>query len=281
MSINYDTIYPAVANLFYNYDSTPGAEQCTLYKMFDYAWQPMHITGNPFAHIYVSYLESYVENDELKNRKAYADIGCNTSVLAELFYTTYFNRKFFREIAYSSTGEYINSDNYARELSKWFRDVYIKNSNKYINNMASLGYVYDPIFNYDMNETSGSWIKDGDNKIETSPSGTVTTEHDRTQYDNDNYTHESKDVTSYQNAKTTTDEKHQHISDTISSANDIYGSDRNNLDKLAGGKIRRYGNIGVTTTQQMIEQQRNIVRYSIINDYFNDLDKEVLLNLYE
>lgn len=285
MSVDIDKVYPAVANLFFDYDSTPGAEQCTLYKMFDYAWQPL-TGGNPFEHIYVSYLEPYVDNSVLKNRKAYADIGCNTALLTELFYTTFFNRKFFRYINYNyEAGQYISANSYALELSKWFRDVYIKNSNKYINNIATLGFIYDPIFNYDMNETSGSWIKDSDLKVETTPSGSVTTEHDRTQYDNTNYVHESKDVTTYESGtKTTTDEKHQHLTNTtINKEDDIYNpsANRDNIDKLAGGKIRRYGNIGVTTTQQMIEQQRNIVRYSVINDYFNDLDKEVLLNIYE
>jgi hypothetical protein len=272
--------YPAVANLYYPYDDTPGAEQSTLYKMFAYAFTTLN--GNPFEHIYFPYQESYVDNNVLKYRDSFADIGVSTATITDIFYTTYFNRKFFREIKrHFDTGEYINSDNYAKEFGKWISSVYMKNSPKYLGNIALLGYKYDPLYNYDMNETSGSWIKDGDNKIETTPSGTVTTEHDRTQYDNTNYVHESKDVTTYANAKTTTDEKHQHISDTITSANDIYGSERSNLDKLAGGKIRRYGNIGVTTTQQMIEQERNKLKFSIINDFFNDLDTELLLNIYE
>ena len=42
----------------------------------------------------------------------------------------------------------------------------------------------------------------------------------------------------------------------------------------------RQGNIGVTTSQQMLTQQRDVVRFSIINEFFEDLNKELLLSVW-
>lgn len=39
----------------------------------------------------------------------------------------------------------------------------------------------------------------------------------------------------------------------------------------------RHGNIGVTTTQQMIDQERQIVRFNVIREFYEDLAKELLL----
>lgn len=43
----------------------------------------------------------------------------------------------------------------------------------------------------------------------------------------------------------------------------------------------RSGNIGVTTSQQMIEQQRNLVRYSVLEEFFNDINHELLLAAWD
>ena len=46
-------------------------------------------------------------------------------------------------------------------------------------------------------------------------------------------------------------------------------------------ELSRRGNIGVTTSQQMIEQERNIVRFSVVKEFFNDLNNELLLAVWD
>lgn len=44
--------------------------------------------------------------------------------------------------------------------------------------------------------------------------------------------------------------------------------------------LSRSGNIGVTTSQQMIEQERKIVRFSVLREFFDDINKELLLKVW-
>lgn len=44
--------------------------------------------------------------------------------------------------------------------------------------------------------------------------------------------------------------------------------------------LRNSGNIGVTTTQEMIEQQRNVVRYDFVEDVINDFKSKFCLMVY-
>ena len=45
--------------------------------------------------------------------------------------------------------------------------------------------------------------------------------------------------------------------------------------------LSRSGNIGVTTSQQMIEQERELVRYSVWKEFFEDLNRELLLSVWD
>lgn len=45
-------------------------------------------------------------------------------------------------------------------------------------------------------------------------------------------------------------------------------------------ELSRRGNIGVTTSQQMLEQERQVVRFSVIQEFFKDLEAQLLLGCY-
>lgn len=52
-------------------------------------------------------------------------------------------------------------------------------------------------------------------------------------------------------------------------------------DPNKSGRIfNRTGNIGVTTTQQMLEQERNIARINVIQEYMEDINHHMLLAIY-
>lgn len=48
-------------------------------------------------------------------------------------------------------------------------------------------------------------------------------------------------------------------------------------DKMEVEKLIRQGNIGVTKTTELIEDQRELIKFSIIDEYFNDLNKMILV----
>ena len=46
-------------------------------------------------------------------------------------------------------------------------------------------------------------------------------------------------------------------------------------------EIRRSGNIGVTTTQQMIQSERELRKWNFFENVFKDLDKELALMYFD
>lgn len=135
-------------------------------------------------------------------------------------------------------------------------------------------YEYDPIANYDRTETHTETV---------THTGTDSTQR------NDQTTHTG--TVSNQNSATDTTKKTGYNSDTLQTTEQTESSgnstDTNNLTDNSQGSstltrnlqdsvtrsIRAYGNIGVTTTQQMIEAERESVRfdmYKVICDDFID-----------
>lgn len=235
--------------------------------------------NNFFEHIYIPYTTIDSQGHETES---WYDVGMNASNLSNAFYYKYFSRYFWRALSdtlskLSNTAKVNLATFYANQINS----ILARNAYKYKNIITSLGFKYNPIDNYDMEELSGSWLRDGDITTTVTPSGKVTTENSRTQYDNATPTLETKSEVTYgSGTKTESTEKHDHLSNE--SIEDIYNSQTStaNVDRKAGTKLRRHGNIGVTTTQQMIEQQRKLVEYSIIDKFFEDIEKELLLNLY-
>ena len=68
-----------------------------------------------------------------------------------------------------------------------------------------------------------------------------------------------------QNNRTGTDNVSLTSNDSIEDGNTINHSGNERTEGTTDHTIKRTGNIGVTTTQQMIEQEREIAKFSIIN----------------
>lgn len=54
----------------------------------------------------------------------------------------------------------------------------------------------------------------------------------------------------------------------------------NRNDKLEHS-LNRSGNIGVTTTQQMLEQERKVVQFSLVNEFYQDLVEQLCLQVWD
>ena len=111
-------------------------------------------------------------------------------------------------------------------------------------------FEYDPIANYDRHE---NWTDTGHNKTKSTPKTTVT-------YQEGGYNTGSGLYTTNKTESGGTDE--------VESWNDV------------GRTGRAYGNIGVTTTQQMIEQERESVKYNMFNVIIHDFQERFCLMIY-
>lgn len=144
---------------------------------------------------------------------------------------------------------------------------------------------YNPIYNYDRTEettdtrsvtrnlsedTSSNTKQNGDTSVTDTSSDS--SEHTISADNSDSYEPGYKDVSSRQ------DTQESESSNRV----DVTG-DRA-VDETTGEtyshKLRAYGNIGVTTTQEMLEAQRKVVRYNIYNEIADSFKEEFCLYIY-
>lgn len=136
--------------------------------------------------------------------------------------------------------------------------------------------VYTPIHNYDMTENRN--LRTADSMAEKADSvGNDTINHGRTQTEMD-----------YKYGLNTDTENPRpsdkiHTSEGGSTVTNSSGTDnRNRVD--AGEEeetIHRAGNIGVTTTQKLIQEERDLWLWNFFDQVFNDLDRELALLFHD
>lgn len=66
-----------------------------------------------------------------------------------------------------------------------------------------------------------------------------------------------------------------------SGGTDLFGNSVTGGDKYHTEKRLRQGNIGVTKTQELIEAERNNLRFSLIQEFFEDINKILLVGIYD
>lgn len=167
---------------------------------------------------------------------------------------------------------------------------------------ATTQYEYDPIANYDRTETHTETVKhtgtdstqrtdqithsgtDGTQSIETAThTGTVSNQNNatdtiqKTGFNSDTLQTTEQDTHNGTSTDTNnlTDAVNGSATRTVNLSDNSQGTETltRNLQDTVNRSIRAFGNIGVTTTQQMIEAERDTVKfdmYKIICDDFID-----------
>lgn len=160
--------------------------------------------------------------------------------------------------------------------------------------------VYNPINNYDMVETRSTRGATSEAKVSqldkldeenvtTEYGKTETIEHGRTS-DSMSYRYgintdtsdpkpSEKDTMEEGGSTTTTDGGSDYTLRELSSASD---STTNSVGASEEDEeLHRSGNIGVTTTQKMIEEERRLWIWNYFEQVFSDLDKELVLSFHD
>lgn len=144
---------------------------------------------------------------------------------------------------------------------------------------------YNPIYNYDRTEettdtrsgtrklsedTSSNTEQSGDSSVTDSSSDT--SEHTMSADNSDSYEPDYKNTAS------------RHDTQESESSNRVDVTGDRAVDETTGEtyshKLRAYGNVGVTTTQEMLEAQRKVVRYNIYNEIADSFKEEFCLYIY-
>ena len=144
---------------------------------------------------------------------------------------------------------------------------------------------YNPIYNYDRTEETTD-TRSGTRKLSED------TNSNTKQSGDSSVTDSSSDTSEHTMSADNSDSYEPDYKDTVS-RNDTQESESNNrvdvtgdraVDETTGEtyshKLRAYGNIGVTTTQEMLEAQRKVVRYNIYNEIADSFKEEFCLYIY-
>lgn len=187
--------------------------------------------------------------------------------------------------------------NFLAKAQQWLK----LNENKFLGLVKTYGYKYDPIANYDMEEIEGSAAKVAEHSDTNTIIGGTITDVDAPNQTVKNFTSTYDDASQaarYQGQTNTemlgtyrvdgqipiirtkqTVEKDGDGSAIVSKYKDANQSitwddiTTPNGNTAQARKLVRKGNIGVMTSQQMIESERELARQNILEEFFREFNK--------
>lgn len=193
--------------------------------------------------------------------------------------------------------------NFVAKAQQWLK----LNEGKFLGLVKTYGYKYDPISNYDMVEVEGSALKQADQETKNSISGKIITDVDAPETQVKNYTTTYDDDSNTRLAGRSTNEylntyrtetvgenaiKIKRTSQSMegtdpgqTSTSKFTSADQSlewdeietpNSNRAQARKLVRRGNIGTTTTQEMIEAERELAKQNILEEFFREFNKGVM-----
>lgn len=250
----------------------------SLYHGFNDGLQTPGLGMSPlFSHIYIPYTPT--TSTGTATTQQWVDIGYTAQTIAQI-YRDYYGLNYLIT-PYTD----IDSDtNKSADLARRINSVVRANYYKYLKNIELMGYYYNPLWNVDGTEIFS--YADFDHYDETDvthsidgtglkSSHTVATYDAGLRFDNDT-TDTGATTDNYTTTRTRT------LAEGINVPKDALGNTLSNKapDNYHTEKRVRSGNIGVTTSAQLIAGERENLKFSIIEEFFKDLNKEILVGIY-
>lgn len=205
-----------------------------------------------------------------------------------------------RPIAFPVSYDYLDTGDIKifGKMKKLVDFVVKTNKPKYLAALNMVNSEYNPIENYNMTEKEASGLKIDKNKTKTGTDdgyktitgvrGSKVTETQVAPYDSSAYNNQSKVIEKYEGdanpGSTTSVEGHltsesdpTNTKGTSLGADHSVGNDNNTVNDRV---LTRTGNIGVTTTQQMWQQELELKKLNILEEFYHDINEKVLLACY-
>lgn len=191
----------------------------------------------------------------------------NYKILDEDYYFSHSGEK-STSITYNKFYELFSNDNEIVRKQKTIQKIAKMVINRYLDNWlkiydAYFNTDYKPLENYSMIESENYTGKDATNTdLQTTNNGTS---------DNNAYGFNTTAIDGVKYGKTIND-----------NTQDLKGDKDNNFtDKTFDRELTRSGNIGVTTSQQMLESELNLRKYDFYQQVFKDVDKILCSYIYD
>lgn len=155
----------------------------------------------------------------------------------------------------------------------------LTNEYKYKTLIKTIFQKYNPIENYAMSDEFSEVTKEGKRISESTQQGSleVTTQNEVTSFENTSFRNDTKSTT------TTAPTNDYKLKSEMTNEEKTVTFDGENFDSGVNArhtKTKRTGNIGVTTSQQMLESERKLAYIDIIKIFFDDISKFIFLTTY-
>ena len=209
-------------------------------------------------------IERFNVSESLSKLTDFSELDCkvDTEKLIDGNYVAEFFDEFFGSFFFFCSSFTLNVKNPLVKKFDSYNKLMASNLKSQLDVMKSL---YNPLENYDSNEESTSTIglkeenfKKGANIDKTEVGqGTITTKSDVTSYESNTFADADK-VTTDESARTTTS--------TMGERSDIR-TEKEHVDKISK---HIHGNIGVTTSQQMIESELELRKRNVVTEYLTE-----------
>lgn len=154
--------------------------------------------------------------------------------------------------------------------------IFKKNYGKYVKLLETLGYAYCPLWNVDGTEQYQYIDSHGDITRTDTPILQTDQELKTAPYDSGTYNATNKTINTYNGTESTSTETHDPVASNVAGIiTDMTSGDYSHIEKRL-----RQGNIGVVSTVKLIEEQRDCVRFSLIQEFFDDINKQLLVGIF-
>lgn len=281
---------------------------------YDMSWLQLLMTnaaGGFFGNIWIPTRQYDPTADKMSENYTYYNVGLQPDELADLYWTEYSGN-------YLIAGRKTIDEDYTY-LSTRCRAIFKKNLGKYKKLVELEGLIWNPLWNVDGSEIHQLLEKHASENNLFSESGasatgknletthnvsaydsTTKTEYTDTQkgkgtnspsatvvYGDDTLTSTGGQIadvdTSSSEARASRSHKtHESFEYSVKVEDTAFGLAINDGgDVLHTEKTVRQGNIGVTKTTELIEDARKTISYSIVQEFFNDINEVILVGVWD
>lgn len=163
----------------------------------------------------------------------------------------------------------------AEEITKMIQSILFLNKYKYDGLFATTKLVYNPIWNVEGTETTTTTH----GATETS---NIYADRETTNEQGERNTNEKESAYPYDTLEKTSKNEKDVKTETVTDTT----TEKGRTDKTTTGEyvdttiLERKGNIGVTSTQNLISQERNIVNFAFWDIVISDVVKEITIPFY-
>ena len=218
------------------------------------------------------------QTQKLKDTYTYYNVGVSPKEMSDIYWAQYSGNYLIGAGCNKTVVEDIN------QLTLRCKAIFKKYYGKYLKLIEMQGLEWNPLWNVDGTEIRQVLENTGTVDSTTTPTTTLT--HETTPYDGGLKT-EWKDTDGGTNTTTYTHNNAKNLVNgsptdySVLAKDTAFGTALTGGDKMHVEKYVRQGNIGVTETTKLLEDAREYLKFNVIQEFFDDINKVILIGIYD